>query len=248
MEEAWKQHMSDLLKVELERLTNGNATQKSRYKQAMRAVARVLQNPDNPDYQKSDLAGHCAVDVGEQYRIFFFIERKEHVVHFVWMNDENYIHTTRGFKDHCYEQFKKLLSDGEIEKYQHLEPEVPSYDKDGEFGVDDYIYFKMILGVGVAQSAANLFVDEDPNVEVHVRKNEYVYSIQYLDGKDSKLKSLILEWICKLADEESIHLSFYLPKSKIDFQIYKTILLGCGFDLIHTDKEEIFLRKFKILN
>lgn len=71
MEEAWKQHMSDLLKGELERLTTGSATQKSRYNQATKAIARVLQNPENPDYQKSDLAGHCAVDVGQQYRIFF---------------------------------------------------------------------------------------------------------------------------------------------------------------------------------
>jgi len=211
-------------------------------------MARVLQNPDNPDYQKSDLAGHCAVDVGEQYRIFFYIEREHSLVHFVWMNDENYIHTTRGFKDHCYEQFKKLISDGEIVRYQHIEPEVPAYEKNGEFGVDDFIYFKMALGEGTAQSAANLFIDEDPSIEMHVRKDQYVYAIQYLEARDSKLKSLILEWICKLADEESVHLSFYLPKTKIDFKFYKEILLSCGFDLVHSDKEEIFLRKFKVLN
>lgn len=217
--------------------------QKSRYNQTMAALARVLQNPEHSLYKKSDLAGHCAADVGQQYRLFFFIEHDHNVINFVWLNDEYYIHTTDGPKDHCYEQFKKLIRDEVIKKYIHMEPKVPSFIMDGKFE-DSYISFKCLLDKDGAFSSASLSLDQDDEIR-SLAQEKSVYLINSINAKNEKheINEILLKWMCEEADKSKIFFSMYLVKYQTDYEEMKILLLSNGFNLISNESEDVYLRK-----
>lgn len=247
MVKAWKRNITPLLRTELEKLASGNAVQKARYQSALAAMLRVLQNPVNSNYKKSDLADHWAVNVGQQFRLFYYIEYDYHVVNFVWLNDDDHIHTTDTHTDPCYDRFKKLLRDGAIGRYIHVIPKTPHYEINGNLKSDDYIHFKCTLELGEAQSGASLSLDEGPEIEMLVKRNERVYAINFIHSNDHGivLKIDLLRWMCEKADENSVHLSYYSSFHQGDFSEMKVNFLANGFDLIQSGKEEVYLRLSK---
>lgn len=248
MAEAWKRNITDLLRQELERLQAGNKTERSRYTQAMAAIARVLQVPTNPDNLKKDLAGHWAADVGQQYRLFYYIENDHNVVNFVWLNNDEFIHTTDGPMDPCYEQFKKLCRDTVITRYKPQVLRVPSYKMQGDFLDDDYVYFVCELDKAKAESGANLRYEEDDLVKKNVEEDDRVFSIQFIKAEDQKLRLAVLNYICTEADKFNVHLRYFLSPHERDYADIKDAFLKVSFDIVHQDektKEEIFLRKYK---
>lgn len=246
MVKAWNRNISPMLMAELEKLESGNAVQKARYQSAFAAMARVLQNPLNPDNKKSEMADHWAVNVGQQYRLFYYVEYDHHLVNFVWINDDEFIHTTDSYSDPCYTRFKKLLRDGVITRYIHAVPKTPHFEIKGNLESDFYVYFECILDSGEAQSGASLSLDEDPVVEILVNKSERVYAINFIHSNEtgSHLKTTLLEWMCQNADETSVHLSYYSSHYEGDFNEMKNNLLQNGFEIIQTGQEEIYLRLF----
>lgn len=240
MVKAWKRNITPLLRTELENLQSGNAIQKARYQSALAAMARVLQNPVNSDNKKSDLADHWAVNVGQQFRLFYYIEYGHHVVNFVWLNDDEHIHTTDSHTDPCYECFKKLLRDGVISRYVPVIPRTPHYEIVGSLKSDNYVHFKCTLDSGEAQSGANLSLEDDSSVE-------RVYTINFIHSNDhgTLLKLNLLRWMCEKADEAFVHLSYYSSYHQGDFSEMKVSLITNGFDIIQSGKEEIYFRKLR---
>lgn len=242
----WSRNISPLLKKELERLESGNQTQRKRCDQTLLTINRVLQNPTSPIYKKSELDGHCAADVGQQYRLFFFIEHELGVVNFVWMNNEESIHTTSAVADYCYEQFKKLLREGEIEKY------TPPLNIDERFQVrgnlrsDDYVSFHLKNKIGSAFSSAHIHLVEDPEIVSAAQSGARIYAIDSLATRpeSEELKLILVGCMCSEADESQVCYSYRAARHEHNLPEMEELLFKFGFEILGESEgsENIYIR------
>ncbi len=241
----WSRNISPLLMRELERLEAGNQTQRKRCDQTLLAIARVLQNPNLTLYKKSDLEGHCAADVGQQYRLFFFIEHEHDIVNFVWMNSEEHIHTTSGVADYCYDHFKKLLRDGAIEKYVSVKSD-ETFELRGSLRTDDYVQFHLQNVLGTAFSSAHINLVDDVDILDALESEARVYAIQSISSRpDSyELKKILLGWMCCEADENEVCYSYRSARHEHDFEEMRELLFTFGFEILNEGEgdEIIYLR------
>lgn len=144
MKPNFRWQLAPSLKRTLERLKNGSAAERQRYENVSPAIFKVLSDPLNADFRKNLPEGYKAVDVLQQYRLFFRVirppESSEPTVYFVWMNDEESLHRS-GEPDDCYEVFRKLAERGEIDPYvEELEGQ-PQFSLNEKWGAK-FIYAK----------------------------------------------------------------------------------------------------------
>ncbi len=120
MPRQYRRSLAPSLRSELARLESGNKAESQRYRNAVDAMLKVMADPISREFSKNLPDGYKAVDVLQQYRLFFKVIddpiTTDSVIHFVWINSEESIHRT-GEPDDCYEVFRKMLECDELEAY-----------------------------------------------------------------------------------------------------------------------------------
>lgn len=205
--------LSPSLKVELERLKNGDSIERQRYNKALSAINKAAKHPLNDEFKKTLPSNYKAADVLQQYRVFFRIvpaaESGEpcDVVYFVWINDENSIHRS-GEANDSYAVFRKLLAEGKIDPYV---PTAPPPAK-GQFFQDNWgnecVYAR--------------FERKPDHASTHLILNRITqssYRIDYItvSKEDVGLASALLDELCQSAQKYNIELTYELAINAENF-------------------------------
>lgn len=224
----WKKSLSEDLKKELKRLRDGNRLERQRYENAEKAMTDVLLEPNSN--HKHSIGKYQAADVLSQYRLFYEILTEYKVVHFVWINDEDYIHDNRKNPDPCYDRFKTLISTNKIPQY--IPPAVvePEFKLDGAWKKSAMIYAKLIDERGRANSNLSMLLDAaDTYKIIDVRA----------DREGVGLEISLLKLVIEDCDNHGIKLAYDLDLKadikKIDLMIQ--ILTQTGFAIDVQDED-----------
>ncbi|MEK2645216.1 hypothetical protein [Bdellovibrio sp. BCCA] len=172
------------MKVELLRLQKGNKKEKQRYENALKAVSAVLLDPENRDDYKKGTGQYKAADVLSQYRIFYEVLKQENIVHFVWMNDDKYIHDSSKDPDPCYDRFKTLVQTGKISQYVAPSPPKVSFTLTGVWKKSVKIYAKYMDNYDNCHSDLTAITDD---------KGVYKISKVTASVENKGLEELLLE-------------------------------------------------------
>ena len=174
----------------------------------MTSIAKVISNPLNIDFNKDLPENYKAVDVLQQYRLFFKLVTDpvvlDQVVFFVWINDETSIHRS-GKSDDCYEIFREMLANGQVETYQPDPILNDNYERHSSWG-DEFIYlsFKRSISDGPLQVAdGHLLLSR-------TKDQEYFIQAISVSHEDVGLASALLENLCKDAAQFKIVLTHEL--------------------------------------
>jgi hypothetical protein len=208
MSKIYRHKYSAWLNLELDRLEFGQKHERQRYNNSMSAIAKVISNPLNPDFNKDLPENYKAVDVLQQYRLFFKMVTDptigDQVVYFVWINDETSIHRS-GKSDDCYQIFREMLDRGQVEAYQPDPVLNDSYKRHSSWG-DEFIYlsFKRSISSGPLQVAdGHLLLSR-------TKDQEYFIQAISVSHEDLGLASALLENVCKDAAQFKIALKHEL--------------------------------------
>lgn len=156
----WTKIVCDDLKNELNRLKAGNALEVQRYHNAIETMSRVMVEPILNGDGKSGIGKYKAADVLAQYRLFYEVLKEHEVVHFVWINNEEYIHDLSQNPDPCYDHFLTLINTNKLPVYTPTKS-TTKYTLSGKFGVSDSIYAKYSDShSGHAHSYLNIITDD----------------------------------------------------------------------------------------
>ncbi len=244
MSSLLRHKLSAWLDAEFDRLESGTSAEMQRYRNAMSAIAKVLSNPLNTDFNKDLPLNFKAVDVLQQYRLFFRIENDsvigDQVVFFVWINDENSIHRS-GKADDCYQIFREMLSKNEIEKYQPDPITSGAYLRHDNWG-NEFIYISYkntVLSVPPRLQYADSHLSLNK-----VTEQEYVIQSVTVSNEDQGLASKLLEQLCADADTANITLTHELFTGSENTNKSRYLLTKFNFiitDII--DDVEIWQRK-----
>lgn len=235
MSSLLRRKFSAWLEQELDRLENGNKAEQQRYRNTMSAVAKVLSNPLNTDFNKDLPRNFKAVDVLQQYRLFFRIENDsvvgDQVVFFVWINNEDSIHRT-GKPDDCYQVFREMLDRGEVETYSPDPKTTGSYKRHDNWG-NDYVYLSYRKTIS-SQPPVQQYADASLSLN-KITANEYNLQSVSVSHEDEGLATLLLTELCTDTDTAKITLTHELFTgsenasksryllSKFDFKITEII-------------------------
>lgn len=231
------------LKAYLTNLESGNAQQQQVARNATSAISKVLADPLHHDFKKELPQNYKAVDVLQQYRLFFRIEEDPYigpVVYFAWMNDEKSLHRTGNAED-CYAVFRELLEKGEIESYV---PQPPTTTKETFFLNVDWgaqsIYAKLKREQNSTQSWAQSYLYLSKTQE-----SEYKIDSITVSKMNMGLASSLIKHLCESADISKITLIHELILSDSDADKSRHLLSKSGFVLSDTiDDVEIWIRNF----
>lgn len=218
---TWTASRSSLLNKELIRLKDGNKRERQRYENAIEAISAVLSNPNDPGDLKSAIGKYRAADVLAQYRLFYELVDSEKVVHFVWINDDDYIHDSSKKPDPCYERFKNLAAGGKIPKFS---PKAKSGKPQirGAWKKTEKIYCSVSAGHQRANSI--LFMQQ--------QKND---SYQIIDinatEEGTGLELQLLDWVSKDANRQGVRLyhELDLKRDPHTVKTLREIFSKCGF-------------------
>lgn len=243
MPNVYPHNFSSWLKNEFDRLESGNTAEKQRLRNAYNAIAKVLSNPLNTDFNKDLPGNYKAVDVLQQYRLFFRLEvdhlLKNQVVFFVWINDEESLHRT-GKPDDCYKVFREMVAKSEVEVYQPDPSHTDQYLQHGSWG-SDYIYISYSKTV-LSTPPENLFA----NTGLHLSKiSEKEYNLQAISvsTENKGLASSLLQKLCLEADKAKIRLAHELFIKSENAEKSRHLLKKNQFTLIELiDDIEIWQR------
>lgn len=232
---SYKPKISSWLQKELERLETGSAAEKQRYRNVITALAKVEANPLNPDFNKDLPDNYKAVDVLQQYRLFFKIihEGEEAIIYFAWMNDEESLHRA-GAKDDCYAIFRTKFAQGEIERYVP-EPEAPepTFEIQGKWG-DSYLY--VFFSCPPDHAASSLFLNQ-------VTEKEYRIEGITVTEEGKRLASELMCRLCADAGIRKVTLTFELVTWQKNVDKSRHLLEKHGFRCTATiDDVEIWVR------
>jgi len=212
---------------------NGNVDEIQRFDNAHEAISSVLNNPLDTDYLKNNMAHYRAVNVLGQYRLFFEIIQQHDVIHFVWMNDDYYIHdSSKGKDDPCYKRFKHHFDNDKLETYQHIEPKKPDFDITGTWKKSAAIYAKYIDDSGKTETSLTLI----PN------SNNSSYNMLDIksDRPQNGLEKILLKKVIDSAKQAAVKLTFTLDLSRNATYVtfYKLLLTELGFKLAVADEDQ----------
>ncbi|MFV1984695.1 MAG: type II toxin-antitoxin system YhaV family toxin [Thiohalomonadales bacterium] len=220
---------SDFIKNEFKRLEFGNDSEKQRFRNARTATVRVLQDPLAHTFKKNLPENYKAVNVLQQYRLFFKIiniDYKNSVIFFTWINNEESLHVN-GSIDDAYEVFKNLLQKNQIETYSHVELEDSKYyikihNKWGE----DHIYSDLNVKIQNENLHANSYLNISKTKEKEYRLNS-ISTTRINFG----LRKKLLSFICNEAKENKYIIYYELNTNLSNVEQYRHIFEVCGFTL-----------------
>lgn len=208
----WKKCLSEDLKIKLKRIRDGNRLERQRYDNAEKAITDVLLEPNSN--HKHSIGKYQAADVLSQFRLFYEILTEHKVVHFVWINDEKYIHDNSKNPDPCYDRFKTLITTNKIPQYIPPSVSEPVFKMDGSWKKSTMIYAKLIDERGRANSNLSMLLDDaDTYKIIDVRA----------DQEEVGLEMSLLKLVIKDCDAHGITLTFDLDlradSKKVDLMI-----------------------------
>lgn len=229
----WKRALSQTVKDELRRLQQGNVLEIQRFENADEAISSVLINPLDPGYLKDNFGHFRAVNVLGQYRLFFEIIPQHGVIHFVWLNDDYYIHdSSKGKDDPCYKRFKHLFDHDKLDKYVHEKPTVPKFDLTGTWKKSAAIFAKYLDDSGRSETSLTLISDSANS------------TYRLLDIKSDRpnvgLEKILLSKVIESANKAAVKLSFTieLSRNKDYVSFHKNLLTQLGFKLSLADDDQ----------
>jgi hypothetical protein len=194
-------------------------------------MLKVLTDPLNREFSKDLPEGFKAVDVLQQYRLFFKVI-DDSIVFFVWVNSEESLHRS-GESDDCYAVFRKKLTRGEIETYQPQPEPEKRYRFHGTW-TDPVVYAHYLRNTERADSYLHLS---------RVSANEYRIDSISVSTEDIGLASELLSHLCidaAVANVILIHELFIKAESVLKS---RHLLQKFGFSKIETIEDiEIWTR------
>lgn len=196
------------------------------------AVNKVLNDPTSKEFSKHTIDPYKAVDVLPQIRLFFIIENQYDLIFFTWLNNlDKFPHdSSKGERDKCYLEFKRLKDNGKLDQYEHKEKPEPNFKINGKFRLAETLYASLSLNSEFACSNLELNkIDNNEYLLEHINENDY----------ESQALILLIENICKKAKESNINLSCLIDKSRgINFmKSVKHALLVNGFNILDNNDE-----------
>ncbi len=234
-----RRKIASKLLEELKRLESGNRLERQRYNNAMTAMAKVMADPINPLFNKDLPENYKAVDVLQQYRMFFRVlhpTAATTVAHFVWMNDEDSLHRT-GEPDDCYAVFADIVRRGEVEAYEEeAPPAAPAFSLSGKWG-DGVRYASLVRDPHRADSF--LFLNQ-------ITANSYQIQSITVSEEDMGLATALLERVCESASQAHMTLSHELFIKHEHAAKSRHILTQQGFTLSDAvDDVEVWTRNLR---
>lgn len=233
-----KYSVSNELKKYIEQLEkNHNKSNNSQIVNAYKTAAKkVLENPTSTEFLKHTIGAYRAVDVLGQVRLFFSIEDNGNEIFFVWMNDpEEFPHdSSRGQRDRCYLEFKRLYNNDKLEKYKKEEDD-SIFKLKGRFRANEKLtaYLKSKL----SEASTNLEMCE-------IDHNTYEIFNVYESCDYSGAFIELIEKVLEIAKKDNIQLSIqiedYWPEDKKNSIISAIVKSGFEKDSECLDDKTIY--------
>src|SRR5665213_3431628 len=233
---------SPWLREHLKKLQVGTPAEKQVLRNATQAISKALSDPLHHEFKKDLPDNYKAVDVLQQYRLFFKIENDSYegaVVYFAWMNDESSLHRTSKADD-CYAVLRELINRGEIEPYQ---PQAPEQNKENfhlssAWGSENiYAKFERIQKNSKEWAKSFLYLSK-------TQDSEYRIDSVSVSKENQGLASSLLKNLCQEADHHKITLIYELFIKGTDASKSRHLLSKSGFELLEPiDDVEIWVRK-----
>ena len=225
--EKFEQCISKTLKAELVRLRDSKARRDNqRYEMIQSGILKALVNPKKTDNIIHGLKPYWAEKVGGQIRLFYEIIEASNIVHFVWVNPEEFPHNTNDGQenDPCYNEFTRLYNKQAFDKYvQEVAPAKDVYSQSAKW-LSEQIYATLKSNSGFSQCSMQL-----EEVSEKTYRILGIYSSSYIDSLERKLLS------CVLDSAKPFRLSFlydlYLGSSKETEDAIRKALLENSFKL-----------------
>ncbi len=207
MPKPYRRELASSLRAELKKLAAGNKAEQQRCRNAQDAILKVLADPLNREFSKALPDGYKAVDVLQQYRLFFKIIDdslvEDPVVFFVWINSEDSLHRT-GKADDCYDVFRAMVGRGEIETYQPVTEPERRYKLHGTWKEPVvYVSYKRTTPGSAERADSHLHLNQ-------VTAKEYRIEAITVSAEDCDLASELLDRLCADADVAGVTLTHEL--------------------------------------
>ena len=206
----YRRELRKWLRDELQRLEQGNRTEKQRYTNAMSAMLKVMADPISREFSKTLPENYKAVDVLQQVRLFFKIvddpsapQTGERIIYFVWMNGDEVTHQS-GESDDCYQVFRRMVINGEIEPYQPAVASKPLFRIHGEWG-------EAVIYASYEEIRSHLTERADSHLHLNrVTSDEYRIEAITVSTENEGLASGLLKNLCDHSDRSNITLTYEL--------------------------------------
>jgi hypothetical protein len=229
---------SEFIKQEFARLDSGNATEVKRVQTAREKVMAVCKAPDSSTYTKNLPENYGAVSVTARFRLFFKTHREYGVVFFTWMNDETAIHSSGDHGD-SYQEFRRKLTNKEIEEYKHITIKDEDYIFNGTWGTS-YIYIeysRLLSDESQLRASGSLSLTQ-------LGEREYQISSIDVDEEDKGLASELLRRTFEQVDESGITITYDLFLKTRNLEKSRHLLQKYGFEKFEEDSDcELWVRK-----
>ena len=238
MTKQYQRSLAPSLRTELSRLESGNKAERQRYVNAVNAILKVLAHPLSREFSKDLPDGYKAVDVLQQYRLFFKVVEglQDFVVHFVWINTEDSLHRT-GKPDDCYEVFRKLIEAGKIEEF------IPPREPDRNYKFHG-TWASPVVYVSYTENIGTLIERADSHLHLsQISEKEFRFESITVSKEDVGLASGLLNRLCDDADTSKIMLTFDLFLKMGNAEKSRHLLQKFGFNLSEAiDDVELWVR------
>lgn len=243
MKQRYRRRIAPSLERELVRLKDGNDAEKQRYKNVLPAMAKVESNPVNKDFNKILPQGYKAVDVLQQYRLFFRLvhppESSTPTIYYSWINDEDSIHRS-GKPDDSYAIFRKKLEGGEIEPFTEEQEPEELFTLSERWGAQ-FIYASYICRVASREDSAHTGL-----LALHAI-TDFDYRILHINETtpDRDLATKLLDRLADAADERKVTLRYSIAlRSSSSVEWERSLLSVHNFHISEEsgEDEEIWIR------
>jgi hypothetical protein len=243
MTPQYQRKLSKSLLLELARLKMGSVSEKQRYQNALSAMNKVMSDPLSHDFKKNLPDSYKAVDVLQQYRLFFKIYSSNiltNTVYFVWINSEESIHRT-GKSNDCYTVFEGMIGRGEVEAYLP-DPEVAGERfkrfEDWELA---YIYVSFWRRLNSVDQRADSHL-----ILSQIREKNFLLQNITVSETNSGLAQSLMRHLCDDLDRHQIVLTYELYRGEEHESITRHLLEKFNFHLEEEVEEaEVWTRQAK---
>jgi hypothetical protein len=240
MPRQFRRSLAPSLRAELTRLESGTQAEQQRYRNTVDALLKVMADPIRREFSKDLPDGYKAVDVLQQYRLFFKVIddplSQDSVVHFVWINTENSLHRT-GKADDCYEIFCKMIERGEVEAYQAPKEPDRKYSLHGAWSARVvYASYTEIVDKVAERADGHLHLSQ-------IGEKEYRVESITVSKESRGLASELLDRLCADTDVATVTLTHDLFLKSVNVEKSRHLLQKFNFTLSEkVDDVELWVR------
>lgn len=230
MQSRYQRKIAPSLLRELTRLKSGTAPEHQRYVNALAAMNKVMSDPLNVEFRKVLPDNYKAVDVLQQYRLFFKIIQPlkpddAAFVYFVWINSEDSLHRS-GESDDCYAVFSKMVEQNRLDPFTpDPVPSAEGFKRYEEWG-SEYVYVNYWCRLQ----------NEDERASSHlvlnqITPNDYLLQDITVSRESAGLAQGLLKFLCNDLDRYKIAITYELTGAATHAPKSRHILEKFGFKL-----------------